>query len=377
MSQIDYILIWNSLHGQISAEEEVLLNSWIDADPKHRAYYQKVEVYVKNGSSFDQLALDKERLFLEVSKEVSFKTTDRRIHIRWWLAASVVLVIGVLSIWRLQHEEVAYDFAAIKPGSKSATLVIDNGWPLKLDSVTPITGIQSGGLLKNENSILQYSNTKPSKKEPEMHCLITPKGGDYQVILSDGTKIWLNADSKLTYPDRFVGEERRVELVGEAYFEVARDENSPFIIQTKNQEIKVYGTSFNISAYLGDAFEHTALAEGSVGIIHEGLESRIRPGQMFYLDKIFNRTDVKEVDIYTVSAWKDQSFYFEDKKLSEIMVILSRWYDFNYVFDDPDKKDLLLTGGFKRHEAFASIIKRIQLINEVNFTIEANQIVIQ
>jgi hypothetical protein len=225
--------------------------------------------------------------------------------------------------------------ALIKPGDNKATLTLANGKVLELDDVASGKILDEEGLkiTKTKDGRLLYEvldNGSPSK----INTITTPNGGQYQVVLSDGTRVWLNAASSLKYPTKFNGNRREVELSGEAYFEVSQNKNAPFVVNGNKQTITVLGTHFNVNAYQDEAFVTTTLLEGSVKVETRNSKNAkmLKPGQQSVL--IGQNFAIEDADIQEAVAWKEGYFKFKDEDLHIIMKQIARWYDVEVVYED-------------------------------------------
>lgn len=377
MKSVDYSLLWKSVHDELNAEERQELNDWMREDENHARYYAKMVQYIEEGSSFDRLPLDRNKLWDRLSVRTGKKS--RNIRYKYWLAAACsALILGFIAVWQQMTPSSEEDLSLGRfvAGQPSARLILENGASVSLNADSEHSAVQLSQSLSNTNATLHYGQPISDVSEVAMHRLVTPRGGEYSVVLEDGTRVWLNAETELRYPEAFIGNERRVELSGEAFFDVAHDSDRPFIVNTSAQEVIVYGTSFNISAYDEDDFEYTTLVEGSVGANVLGDEARLSPNEQLLFHKAERIVEVHEVDVYQYVSWKDHVFYFEGMELSSIMRVLSRWYDFDYRFDSNKGEEILFTGGFKRHDSFESIIERIELTNEVRFKVEDGRVII-
>lgn len=222
---------------------------------------------------------------------------------------------------------------------------------------------------KNKSASVTPSTKGKSEK---LLTLTTPRGKDYMVTLSDGTKVWMNAESKLQFPEFFQGKTREVILQGEAYFEVAKDATRPFIVKTDYFSTKVLGTTFNVKAY-SEKDANIVLIEGSVAVKqkNENKEAILRPGQQFTITG--KRSLVREVDTYPYTQWREGFFYFENQTLFEIMQELGRWYNVNIAFDDPDKMNIRVHFVYNRSH---SLINAVKNMNALGIHVEYNNNVI-
>ena len=198
--------------------------------------------------------------------------------------------------------------------------------------------------------------------------------------MADGTKVWLNSETTLRFPVQFASDVRRVELTGEAYFEVSRNENIPFIVSSGDQQVKVLGTQFNISSYPDNQSILTTLVEGSVEVSLEGNpaeKTMLEPSEQSYFSRNESQILKRNVDVAQYVAWKDGRFVFQDQMLGDIMKTLSKWYDVQVVFANENDKNLRFTGNLERYTDFNNILRKIERTNEVKFEITDKLITIK
>lgn len=204
----------------------------------------------------------------------------------------------------------------------------------------------------------------------------TPRGTDYQLTLPDGTHVFLNADSKITFPERFTGDERNVKVEGEAYFEVTKDAKHPFVVSTDYFTTTVHGTSFNVNAYSAKT-AGVALVNGSVSVkSNNGKVQMMVPGQMAYYGNQ-GELSIRDVDVYPLTQWKDGFFYFNNDRLIDIMMELGRWYNVSVVFEHEDNMNQRLHFVAEHKEKLSDIIKRINDLNIVKITLEKDHVAVK
>lgn len=229
------------------------------------------------------------------------------------------------------------------------------------------------------------NTTQPQKtKKEKLLTLTTPRGKDYQVTLADGTKVWMNAESKLEFPETFTGNNREVILHGEAFFEVAKDAKHPFIVKTDYFTTRVLGTTFNVKAY-SDMDANLVLIEGSVKVkatgtktgTGTGKEVTLKPGEQVMLNAQHSTLSVKEVDTYPYTQWREGFFYFERETLFEIMQALGRWYNVNIAFDDPEKMNVRLHFVCNRSQSIADAVRYLDAMGVVDVKYEGGVISIK
>ena len=207
------------------------------------------------------------------------------------------------------------------------------------------------------------------------NTIMIPRGGEYQVELSDGTMVWLNSETQLRIPTTFVGKERRVYLSGEAYFAVAKNRDKPFIVETELGEVKVYGTEFNVKFYREEKKLKATLVEGNIGFRSEQIaELKIKPGYQLSLVEGANTPEIKQVKIYNEIAWKNRQFCFESERLESVMMMLQRWYNVEVDFVDPSLKDFKLSGTLNRYDKIETLLRFFEEGFDIKFLVENNTI---
>lgn len=254
----------------------------------------------------------------------------------WWAAAAIILLLGAGAyFWTSRPagrlagttKPVQKD---IPPGGNKAVLTLAGGQTIVLDSAANGMLATQGAsqVIKQDNGQLAYTSDKQAHSAALLYnTLSTPRGGQYRLTLPDGTGVWLNAASSITYPTAFTAQERKVTVTGEAYFEVAQDKSKPFHVQVNNMEVTVLGTYFNINAYTNEADIKTTLLEGSVRISRGGDTKLLRPGQQAQAGNAAAIRVVDDVNTSQVVAWKNGLFDFKDADLKAVMRQLERWYD--------------------------------------------------
>ncbi len=341
--------------GQATPEEIILIESWYLEKGEHMLPYPFPVDYV----SKQQGILDK--IQLRKSKRVF------RLWPRFGIAAAVLLVFGLAAWWlaptpfSLSTEKVVMK-NDIAPGAYGATLILANGQKMMLDSQHN----SSSGVVTQKN------------QSKESNQLVTAKGQTYKLRLSDGTLVWLNATSSLKFPATFAQQGvRRVELNGEAYFEVAKNKKQPFVVETANQTVEVLGTHFNMSSYQDEAQERTTLIEGSVKVLDKktGHSAQLDPGQQSTVDK--HGLAVKLVDTEPAIGWKDGDFVFEGEDFKTALLKISRWYNVEIVIETPLPNNLLPGGWIARHNKLSEVLKLIAASTDLHFEIEGRKVTIR
>ncbi|WP_143305100.1 FecR family protein [Chitinophaga vietnamensis] len=303
---------------------------------------------------------------------------------KWWAAAAAVLLIGA-GLWlRTPHSmpaphvaPVAAHNADIKPGGNKAILVLGDGSQISLDSAANGTLARQGNtsITKAANGQLQYSNAG-NVTAITWNTLKTPMGGQYKLTLADGTTVWLNAGSSITYPTAFTGNERNVNITGEAYFEVAQLVNQPFKVKAGSLSVEVLGTHFNINAYDNEAAIHTTLLEGAVKIKTGSHEHLLAPGQQARVaNGSANIQVLSNVNTAASVAWKEGYFSFDNADIQTVMRQLARWYNIEVAYEGsiPSRA---FTGEIGRSLTLAQVLKGLSK-TRIRYRIEnGNRIVI-
>lgn len=304
-----------------------------------------------------------------------------------WVAAAVVILV-IAGTWlfyttshRSDHTIARSALSDIQPGGHKATLTLSDGRTVVLDStaartITDANGVQIINLAGGQ---LAY-NTAPGASDapPTFNILTTPRGGQYQVVLPDGSKVWMNAASSLRYPTAFTGKERSVTITGEAYFEVAKKADMPFHVKVNDQmEVEVLGTSFNVNAYNDEAVVHATLLEGSVRVAAaRGQQQVLKPGQQALVKNdpdhpLEQDIVVEKADIDKIMAWKNGLFNFENASLKTAMKQLERWYNIDVVYEK-GIPPIYFVGKISRNMKLDGVLKTLEE-SEVHFRMEAGR----
>ncbi|MEZ2445026.1 FecR family protein [Chitinophaga sp. RCC_12] len=265
----------------------------------------------------------------------------------------------------------------IPPGSNRAVLKLGNGTEVMLDSLKEGMLLQQGQakIIKSGNGQVSYKITGTTPAEIVYNTITTPRGGQYQLTLADGTKVWLNASSSLRYPANFSGKERRVELTGEGYFEVARNESMPFHVKANSIDVEVLGTHFNINSYKDEPVIRTTLLEGSVKVTSGKQDSRLKPGQEA---SVITNGDIKlqdDVNTEEVIAWKNGMFQFKAADIETVLRQAARWYDIQIEYKGGISARF--SGQISRSANAEQLFKILELTNKVRFEIHGRNIVVK
>jgi len=308
-----------------------------------------------------------------------------RKHITWWrrmAAAAAVLVFisaGLYGWLQTGGKKPALVIARqndVPPGSNKAVLHLADGTVVTLDSTGNQVIRQGGTTINQQNGQLRYNANDPNANAISFNTLATPRGGQYSVTLPDGSKVWLNSASSLRFPTAFAGPERKVELKGEAYFEVAKNARQPFKVTLEDKTtIEVLGTHFNVNAYKDEPAVATTLLEGSVRLTNGREQITIKPGERAQLQEGGTKFVTDRPDVERVVAWKNGFFQFNGDNITLIMKQLSRWYDIEPVYaGNMNMKDY--SGYISRNSNISEVLKMLELTNEIKFKVEGRKVTV-
>lgn len=263
----------------------------------------------------------------------------------------------------------------ILPGRDKAVLTLADGSTINLDDAhNGVLTKQGQTKVLKVNGKLAYNSTESGIKEVLYNTLSTPRGGQYQIELPDGSKVWLNAASSLRFPTVFTGKERRVAITGEAYFEVTKNKDMPFIVSVNDAEVEVLGTHFNVMAYNDEDVVKTTLLEGAVKFTEGNNKSVLHPGQQSLLAKNGQLKVISGVNVDEVMAWKNGTFHFEGADIGTVTRQLSRWYDVDIIYKQ--KIDDLFYAEIPRNTKLSDALKALELTGKVRFKMEGKKIIV-
>lgn len=365
--------------GKLSQAENISLREWRDSSDEHEVLFQKLISEENFKREIVTLASWDER---EAWKQVQQKSLRRKIIRRIFRvgsAAIALLVIGLGGLLWLNPEHQQVKIAQDITSQSGIRFSRSSGKVYRLDTLHT---------LALENMVIESDNRQmvvkiPSSVNagvPEMNMIEVPAEAEYSLILADGTSVLLNAATTFRFPDNFLGQSaREVYLNGEAYFDVASDSVHPFVVHTDQAYVKVLGTSFNVKAYSGEELQQTTLVKGQVcmGENRTGKEVRLLPGMQASYHKMSGEVVKQEVDVSYYTAWKDGLFAFREQRLEEVMETLSRWYGFQYFFQNSAARDYIYTGKVPRHKELKEVLENFRLTEELDFQVSDNTIIIR
>lgn len=303
----------------------------------------------------------------------------RRVMRRWSYAAAVVLAAAVAGAFFLKRDlPQQSSLPAELAWGQMPVLVMPNGErrALPQNDTTVLWQEQEGDIHIDSRTLIMEGETG-EEREPVYYTVNIPYGGEYNLVLPDGTRIYLNAGTTLRYPDHFAGGSREIFLSGEAYLEVSRDTSRPFIVRTDDMDVRVLGTVFNVNAYPDGSYVRTTLVEGKVETSCGGERIVMKPGTQVAYDKATRQADYFPVDVRHFISWKDGYYDFRDMTLGELMQIFVRWYDVDVRFANPLLENLRFSGRLRRYEDVSGLFEQLEYTGDVAFDVKGKNIVIR
>ena len=374
-----YLLIAKYSQGNITEQEYYILKAWMEEDAGNKRIFSEYLVFLKNAQRVRFSAKVDEHLAWKVihSKLEKRKTFSIKPYLKY---AAVLLVLLSLTVtYQLLHKnigskEVLTKVNVIQPGKPKAILELGDGRSVKLGEINDsLLALTAGFNIQIKNDTIDYS--KSDIISELINTIRVPRGGEYNLVLSDGSRIWLNSESELTFPAKFNGNQRKIALKGEAYLEVAKNETLPFIVEVEGTQVEVLGTSFNVKAY--ENIE-TTLVEGKVCIRTNSLtEAILNPGEQGIVTKESSEITVKQVDTRLYTSWVKGMFAFRSLSLEEIMKTFERWYNVTVTFENDELKQRRFTGNLRRNEEINPHLDVISLTTNVEFEFSGEKILVK
>ena len=367
LDDVSYIRVFNEIYAKVVRQIPG------DIDPLFKA---KLE------ARLDNLPM-KAKPFAESDIPVVTLRFGRR-WIRWAAAAAIILLLGAGSyflFYNKSQKQIALTQQQrfkndVAPGKNGAVLTLAGGQKIVLDSTAQgRISTQGNTSVLNINGQLKYDVIREKPAEILYNTLTTLRGNKYQLVLPDGSKIWLNAASSIKYPIAFVGKERQVEITGEAYFEVTRDVSKAFIVKAGGQEIRVLGTQFNVNTYTDEPTAKTTLLEGSVEVKSGSQSVIIKPGEQARESNPGDLTIVREVDLIETMAWKDGVFRFKEATIEPLMRQIARWYDVDVGYEGGEVKQHFIAT-IPMNATAEEVFKALELTGGVHFKIDGKKIIV-
>lgn len=375
-------LIYKDKIGNLTEQEKCELLAWLEESDFNRQIFDELAKGSSLSRSYDEYRnIHREQVWNAIEKQIV--PQGRQLSLQWvgYAASVMILVVAGWFIFQMSdNKNVVQEgkkVARITPGTQKAILYLDNGEQVVLaDNNTVVVEDSLSGRIEQVDKSLVYQ-TESTVKEERLNVLEIPNGGEFQVTLADGTKVCLNAGTKLTYPIAFVGKERRVHLEGEGYFEVKRDENKPFIVEINGMEVKVLGTSFNLRSFAADNRSTATLISGKIEVKTSSRRVELSPNHQADLWVGENKLDVREVDAAVYSAWTKGRFVFRRERLETILDDVSRWYNVTVFYEQSSAKDILFSGIMERYADISKTLEMLEKTGKVSFIIDEQKIIVR
>lgn len=333
-------------------------------------FFSKTKSEQLHQSIIDQIAVPQAKTIKLNRKLISIITA----------AAALIIVFSIVLITQYRSstatkvatkKEPAALIADVGPGGNKATLKLANNRLIVLDQIKNGVLVKMGNLLvkKNKDGQLVFQSTAVNNPDAPLNenVLTTPAGGQYEVLLADGSHVWLNASSSLRFPSSFSGKERKVALIGEGYFEISKSKDKPFIVNARDMEVEVLGTHFNITAYPEDQAMATTLVEGSVRLSQQANSVVLKPYEQANIKNDSFKVK-KNVDVRDVLAWKNGYFVFDNEEIHSVMRRLARWYNIEVEYEDPNVNEEFM-GTISKYKNISEILKLLQATGTIKFKI--------
>jgi transmembrane sensor len=379
MTRRQYELIYEKyLAGEASSDEINQLKTYAD----------DFELQTSAGLDEENYQFREQHILNKITHTLQPGRQPNRLRYLLWLSAAAAVIIFAVSgllFFRNNSANTSVPRSAtagvikqndVAPGANKAILTLASGKKVILNSVTNGTIAQHGGIVvkKLADGKLQYTVQGSQVADIANNTISTPRGGQYQIMLADGTKVWLNAASSLKFPTAFKGKERTVELTGEAYFEVAKNKEMPFTVKFNNTQVQVLGTHFDIMAYPDETETKTTLVEGSVRVSNNTDMQILMPGQQAIAVKNGHMQIVK-ANVEEALAWKNGYFIFRNADLRQIMKQAERWYDVDVVYDG-DIKSRTFGGRISKYKNISELLKNLELAGNIHFKVSGNKVTV-
>lgn len=373
-------LIARYLSDEIEEEEQAELTRWRNESPENERLFREIckEENIKQNMQKRQ-TFHAEDGWEGVQRKIQrHRFRHRILNICKYAAIFIFpVVIATVAIYKSGNEPqpLSQVEEQIVPGGKKAVLILDNGEAIDLKSTSGVELKEKDGtVIQVDSTVLNYQQAPARTSEKLAYNKVNvPRGGEYQLMLSDGSKVQLNSMSSIRFPVQFAQDCRLVELEGEAYFEVSKT-GQPFIVQTKGMKIEVLGTTFNISAYANEEYQ-TTLVSGSVKVQTENGSNRIlKPSEQACITPGSNQINVRNVDTAFYTSWIHGKINFKDQRLDDIMKTLARWYDMDVVYENEATKELRFGCYVNRYNEITPLVKLLEQTGRVTVTVEGKTI---
>lgn len=367
------------LRDEVDEEGLRELNVWLEESDSHKALFARIQDEKMQYEDIKKiLSYDAGGAWQVVQQKAAWRRRKRLTRV-YRVAVSVVIIFGVAIAFLLREEATTVvpvvKVEEITLGRSMAKLTVASGDVYHLDSLHQVDLITSLAENNGKEVVFIDRQLEEGASEIKYNKVEIPRGGEYQIVLGDGTRVYLNAQTELRFPESFASSEQRlVYLSGEAYFEVTKNPSKPFVVQCKDYAVKVLGTSFNVNSYEGDETSKTTLATGKVEIDMDGKQTILNPGQQAIIKN--GEVNVKEVDVEVYTTWMFDNFRFQSESIQEIMTKLSRWYAIDVFYMNESVRNYHFTGYLPRYAKIADVLELLSLTTNIKFDVEGKTVIV-
>lgn len=318
------------------------------------------------------------KMYLRIDNE---KKRKQRTLIQWLstVVAIFLLCFGLISLKTSRSTKETVAHQTILSSASKAILQLGNGIKIDLDTLDHPILQGNVYLIKTNQQKLSYETKRKNKQTvlaPMYNEIQVPRGNEFNMVLDDGTIVWLNADSKFSFPVEFIGKERKVYLEGEAYFKVKKNIERPFKVEVRGQTVEVLGTEFNITAYPDEDHVYTTLASGKISVQSATTALKLMPSEQSVLQLKNGNLNKRWVDVEKVISWKEGKFILEEQNLEQIMRQIARWYNMSVFYQDQELKNIIFKGVVPRYPKLSDVLQILEKTDEVKFSVQNHIIII-
>ena len=368
--------------GLMDKSEEQELRAWMDEAEENKLFFMEGVKMVREYQVVTRSDKNASDSLKHVREKIKARGR-RQLWIQITAVASVVILFALsfAFFYMPELERESPVSAKVHAGGMKATLIVANGIQVDLmqDNLQDVVRQYGATVLEDKKNELRYDNVEVNEEieeKPVYHTISTPVGGEYHFTLADGTMVWLNSSSRLTFPTRFTGDAREVLVEGEVYFGVQHDESKPFIVRVNDVSVRVLGTEFCISAYPENEGVMTTLVRGAVQVTSGNNQVVLKPGYQAVVDQYSGAISQRAVELSLYTSWVRGIFEYENMELNDIVVQLARWYDVQFSFSAPEYKERRFTGVIRKYEDLNDVLDMIEKTTNVKFIINGKNVTI-
>ncbi|MCZ4695952.1 FecR family protein [Ancylomarina euxinus] len=385
-------LLAKEIANKLTEDEKEQLNLFLSDESQAHLIASARKSMVDQAKLNRYKAFDVEAARQKIEWKINFRKKNRRIRLMNFVRYAAIISLPIaLAGWLIYTSvfvngpQIAQAPIEIKPGGSKAMLYLSDGRAVDLERKNENHIKETdGSLILKDSTGLNYTIQPYEIKEAKIHenVVVTPAGGEYQLTLSDGTKVWMNALSEIRYPVKFSGNTRKVTVSGEVLFDVAKNKDKPFYVSVGDMDIRVLGTQFNVMAYPDEENIETTLIEGAVRLMGQNLDGShssvdLTPGHKADFNRATKSVDVKAVDTDVYTSWRDGKFVFQSEPLDDIMRKMERWYNVKVFFENQDLKDLRFSARLSRYGDIEDILYKMEQTTRVKFIIKDDHVIIR